>query len=127
MKKLLVLTLVLLSGINLKAQNSEDEVQVIYFHMTRRCATCLAVEEEARNALVMNFNEKYTSGTIKLISVNLEENENPELIKKWNAKGQSLLIVKGNKKIDLTSKAFLYARTKPEKYHEEIVKAIQNI
>lgn len=125
--KIFLTIVIVLSVFGLKAQGQNDEIQLIYFHMTRRCATCLAVEEEARNTLVLNFNQEYTNGKIKLISINIEENENPELIKKWNAKGQSLLIVKGNKKVDLTSKAFLYARTKPDKYRDEITKAIQNI
>jgi len=41
--------------------------------------------------------------------------------------GQSLLIISGNKQIDLTDKAFMYAKGNPEKFKQELKKTIDPI
>ncbi len=43
---------------------STDKVEVYYFHNTRRCATCNAVEEVTKTALDEYYPEQMKSGTI---------------------------------------------------------------
>ncbi len=103
---------------------STDKVEVYYFHNTRRCATCNAVEEVTKTALDEYYPEQMKSGTITFQSLNIEEDVNEPLAKKLHVSGQTLLIVKDGKKKDLTNDAFMHARSNPEKLKEKIHKTI---
>jgi len=88
-----------------------EKVEAYYFHFTSRCATCLAVENEARE------NIKFLYGSnINFKSINLDDASSKEIAKKLKVSGQSLLIVKEGKQINLTNDAFLYAKNNPEKF-----------
>ncbi|MDD5695043.1 MAG: nitrophenyl compound nitroreductase subunit ArsF family protein [Bacteroidales bacterium] len=137
MKQIRLLTLIIvLSSMFLSCQSQgpkeNDQVQitqnetinVYYFHFTRRCATCQAVEEQSELALKTLYPELVKSGRILFTSVNLEESSSEGLAKKLEVSMQTLLIVGGDKKIDLTEDGFMYARSNPEKLREKIKNAI---
>ena len=46
------------------------------------------------------------------------------MAEKCKAEGQSLLIISGNKRLDLTDTGFMYAKSNPEKLKTELKKAI---
>ncbi|PWD98620.1 nitrophenyl compound nitroreductase subunit ArsF family protein [Marinilabilia rubra] len=104
-----------------KASNL-SEVEVYYFHATRRCATCEAVEEVTKEALAEEFGKD-----ISFNSINREEQTDHPLIKKHNISGQTLLIVKGNQTENLTNFAFMNARTNPEKLKTKIKETIESL
>lgn len=91
------------------------EVKAYYFHATRRCATCQAVEEVTSKAIKESYGEK-----VAFVSINREENKDNPLIKKHNISGQTLLLIKGDKVVNLTNDAFMYARNKPEKFEKKL-------
>lgn len=101
-----------------------NKVEIYYFHYTRRCATCNAVENETQEALKKFYPIQVESGDIVFISINLEEETNDALAKKLMVSGQTLLVVKGDRKADLTVDGFKYARSSPEKFHASIKTAI---
>jgi len=123
-KFLAVIMLVIAGFSNLRAQPPQKvvPVEVYYFHATNRCITCQAVEDVTREALKQNYGNK-----IQLKSINSDEESSKPLLKKYKVAGQSLLILKGNKIEDLTSFAFLNARTKPEQLKEKIKKTIDKM
>ena len=94
-------------------------VQVYYFHYTRRCVTCNAVEEVTKQALKETYENK-----VPFTSVNLDDASAEKLAKKLNVEGQTLLIVDGRERFDLTNDAFMNAKSKPEKLKELIKKTI---
>ena len=104
--------------------SNSPKVEVYYFHFTRRCATCQAVESESLKAITALYPAQSKKGTITFKSVNLDEKTSAALAKKCNAEGQSLLVISGNKRIDLTEKGFMYALTKPESLKKELKKTI---
>jgi hypothetical protein len=106
---------------------SNDKVEVYYFHNERRCATCMAVEDESVKALNELYPEKMKSGEMTFQSVNLEDDANKALADKFQISGQTLLIVKGSKQENLTNTAFMYAKTKPEKLKKAIGEAIEKL
>lgn len=136
MKKILLLLVILLTGIgslsygqdttlhDMARMYANQNIEVYYFHMSRRCATCLAVESESETALKNLYPQQMESGLITFKSLNLEEEINQPLAKKLQVSGQTLLIVKGDKKIDLTGDGFTYARTNPGKLQEKFKAAI---
>lgn len=103
---------------------SPAKVEVYYFHYERRCATCVAVEEETQKALNELYSEKMKKGDITFKSVNLEEKDGEALADKLKVAGQSLVIVTDGKVTDITEQGFLYARSSPEKLKAEIKKNI---
>jgi len=99
-----------------------DQVMVYYFHMSRRCATCKAVEDVSKQSV-----QEMNSDKVSYAAYNLEEPEGKKMADKLNVSGQTLLIAGGDKKINITREGFLHARTKPEKLKEivrEKVKAL---
>jgi hypothetical protein len=102
--------------------NEMQDIKAYYFHFTRRCATCKAVEKVSADALKELYGE-----SIVLKSVNLDDEANNELAEKIGVDGQSLLFVKGDKKIDITNDGFMYARTKPEKLKEKIEETVNSL
>jgi hypothetical protein len=125
MKKVLMLLACSLMALSAMGNEKEDvvsEVKAYYFHNTRRCVTCKAVEDVAYNAL-----KELSAGKILLKSVNLDDKTNKDLINNIGAKGQALLIVKGDKKIDLTTDGFLYARTDPDKFVQKIRETLDSL
>ncbi len=112
---------------NTKAVASGENVDVYYFHYSRRCATCNAVESVSKNTIETKYAEKFKAGTITFQSINLDEDSSKELAEKLKVSGQSLLIFKGDKKVDITNEGFMYARTNPEKLEKKIVKEISSL
>ncbi|MGE4568827.1 MAG: nitrophenyl compound nitroreductase subunit ArsF family protein [Bacteroidales bacterium] len=97
-------------------------IKAYYFHFSRRCVTCQAVEKVAANALT-----ELSGGKIVLQSINLEEISDKALAQKLGVEGQSLLIVKGNQRVDLTSAGFLYAVASPDTFKERIKVAVGSL
>jgi hypothetical protein len=103
---------------------SKGKVEVIYFHLTRRCVTCQAVENVARDAVKELYPAEVEKGTVVFRTLNIEDKSTEADAKRVNATGQCLLIVSGDARIDLTSEGFMNARNSPEKLKEEIKKAV---
>lgn len=135
MRKFLVISfaLIALIGISCIAQTNAKpassvsktgDVDVYYFHMTVRCTTCKTVEAEARKNVEMLYPEQYKSGKISFTSLNIEEPAGKATGERLGINSQTLLIVKGDQKINLTNEGFLYAVTKPEKFRDVIKEKI---
>lgn len=99
---------------------SGNDVEVYYFHNTIRCTTCLTIEAEARKNIEMLYPDMYKAGKISFTSLNLEEATGRAMGAKLGVSGQTLLIVSGNQKINITTDGFLYAVSKPDKFREVI-------
>ena len=104
-----------------------DELQVYYFHFTKRCATCNAVETETKVALEMFYSDQVKGGTIAFSSLNLEEDDGKTMAQQLNVSGQTLILVKGKEMVNLTNEGFMNARTKPDKFHEILKSKIDNL
>lgn len=135
---LLVLPLLLIgSMLDGRAQSSDENkggdvvvtenIEVYYFHNTRRCATCEAVESVTKSTLEETYPEQLKTGTITFQSLNIEDDKNEPLARELHVSGQTLLFVKNGKKKDLTNDAFLYARSSPEKLQAKIIKTVDNL
>jgi len=108
------------------AQDTEN-IEVYYFHYTRRCATCQAVEDESKKALEEYYSEQLDSGEVVFLAINLDEDSNEKLAESLEVAGQSLFVIKGDEKVDLTVDGFKYARTNPEKLHESLKEIIDGM
>jgi len=103
-----------------KTQVTESEsVAVYYFHFTRRCATCNAVEDVSKEAVQELYGDR-----VIFEDFNLEEESGEEKGEELEVAGQTLLIVSGDTRINITNEAFMNARTNPEKLKQIIQESI---
>jgi hemin uptake protein HemP len=99
---------------------SGNDVEVYYFHRTIRCVTCNTVESEARKNIEMLYPDQLKTGKISFTVLNLEEATGKTVGDRLRVNSQTLLIVKGDQKINITNEGFLYAVSKPDKFREII-------
>ena len=102
------------------SDTNSDKIEAYYFHFSARCVTCKTIEASAKENLETLYPNHVKQGLITFQSVNLEEAPTKHLAEKLGVSGQTLLIVKGDTKINLTNEGFMYAVVKPEKFKEII-------
>lgn len=124
---LFLMTAFIVTGLFAVIPSPVVKIEVYYFHFTRRCATCLNVEKVSKEAVETLFPEKIKRGEISFTSVNLDEKEGEAIGAKYKIEGQTLIVISGEKTINLTDKGFMYANNNPEKLKEEIRKAIEGL
>jgi hypothetical protein len=129
MKKILsyffLLSVLLFSGCNGQTEkktvtvaSANNDVEVYYFHMTTRCVTCKTVEAEARKNVEVLYPEQVKSGKISFTALNLEDATGRSMGERLGVNSQTLLIVSGDQKINITNEGFLYAVAQPQKFTE---------
>ena len=109
---------------NKTAVISGGKVEVFYFHLTRRCVTCQAVENVSRDAVSEIYADEIKQGKVIFRALNIEDKATEPEAARAKATGQCLLIISGETRIDLTSEGFMYAKTNPDRLKEELKKAI---
>jgi hypothetical protein len=104
-----------------------NKIEAYYFHFTSRCVTCKTVESEAKKNLEILYPQLVKKGLITFRSLNLEESAGEALAKKLDVSGQTLLLVKGNNKVNITNEGFLYARSNPGKFKSVIKEKVDEL
>lgn len=107
---------------NSNQAKSITNVKTYYFHATRRCETCQAVETVAKEAI-----KEYYGNKVAFTSINRDDEKDNPMIKKYKVSGQTLLIIKGDKVVNLTNYAFMNARTNPDKLKAKIKATIDSM
>jgi hypothetical protein len=117
---MMLFSAMIVSGVYAQKQNepaSKPKLEVLYFHATMRCATCNAIEDNARKLLERDFKNLLENGTIKFESYNVDDKANKTLVDKYKISFSTLLLVKSDgTKSDLTTMGFQYALANPVKY-----------
>ncbi|RLD63371.1 MAG: hypothetical protein DRI95_11775 [Bacteroidetes bacterium] len=142
MKKLLIMSVLIVFSVSSMSSNLAEnqnkrsheknlpgikKVEVYYFHNARRCATCQAVEDVTKKSLKELYPEMIKAGQIVFKSLDIENDNNKTLVKKYKVSGQTLLFVTNSKKVNLTNDAFMYARNNPDKLKAKIQKTVDKI
>jgi hypothetical protein len=102
--------------------STSAKVEAYYFHLTTRCITCKAVEAEAKKDL-----EALYGGKVTFQAINIEDDASKAIVAKLKIEGQTLLLVKGETKINFTNEGFLYARNNPEKFKSIIKEKVDGL
>jgi hypothetical protein len=129
MRKCILISFVFITlvGISCNSQTNQkpsptvannNDIEVYYFHMTVRCATCKTVEAEARKNILILYPELVKKGKITFTALNIEESTGKSMGVRLGVNSQTLLIVKGDQKINITNEGFLYAVSQPQKFTE---------
>lgn len=104
--------------------SSENVINVLYFHGTQRCKTCIAVGNIAKETLdSLSLNNE----NIVFSEINTDDPNFSDVTAKFQISWSSLIITKGEERIDLTDFAFANAITNTEFLKAEIVKTITSL
>lgn len=111
------------------ADISDKPTLLIYnFHITNRCASCIAIEEATTKTLNTYFAAEVKQGRIKRQILNVDEDANKNVSEKYQAFGSGLFVTRVSKgketTTDLTGDGFKYAKNKEEKFIEILKKQI---
>ena len=69
-----------------------DKIEVVHFHATQQCWSCITVGEYALKTIAEKFPEEYKNGTIVYKDINGELPENSAVVAKYQAGGSSLFV-----------------------------------
>jgi hypothetical protein len=107
-------------NINTETAALKPKVEVHYFHVTDRCAACIAIEDVTRKTLTTYYKSELANGTIIFSVLNVDDDENKAISEKYQAFGSSLFVTKifngKETTTDLTGDGFKYAKNKEDKF-----------
>ncbi|MCM1150970.1 MAG: nitrophenyl compound nitroreductase subunit ArsF family protein [Alistipes sp.] len=110
------------------ARNEKDRVEILYFHGKQRCATCKAIEANAKEAIDARFADELKRGDVVFRIVDISRPENERIAEKYEVTWSSLILVKhagGKEQVEnLTEFAFGNARTAPEEFKKAVAEKV---
>ncbi len=69
-----------------------SHVDVLYFHRTQRCESCLNAENYTRETLETHFADRLKNGWMSLRVLDMEKKENAALVQKFDVGGSALYL-----------------------------------
>jgi len=131
--QLLLLTSLLFTACKSEAQKmvgatGNAQIEVIDFHSTHRCVTCLAIENVARSVVETDFAAEVKAGKLVFKTVDVDDDKNLKLAEKFEASGTALFVYNGKtgQALDLTDAGFTYAKSDEAKLRGFLQTAIRN-
>lgn len=109
----------------------KDRVEVVYFHGKQRCATCVAIEKNARKVVNSKFSSELKNGTVvfKLVDISTPEGEN--IADRYEVTWSSLFVNKwkGGKEVrnNITEFGFGNARKNPDVFKKGLADRFGNL
>lgn len=120
--------LTLCEGVNAKSPE-KNRVEVIYFHGKQRCATCMAIEKNARETVNAMFADEVKKGTVVFRTVDISTPESEKVADKYEVTWSSLFVNKwkNGKEVrnDMTEFGFGHARKNPDGFKKGLAEKIR--
>ena len=74
------------------AEAAEHSVIAYYFHGTKRCRRCMAIEAYTKEAIELGFPRQLESGVLEFLAVNVDEPENGHFINDYELMTKSVIL-----------------------------------
>lgn len=101
---------------------SANKIEILDFHSTHRCKSCLSIEAFTKETLQKYFAKELKSGKITFKLINADDKANEKIVEKFDAYGTTLCInvIKNGKEknYNITDFAFMNCENK-EKFMAE--------
>lgn len=114
-----------------QSQKVNDHVEILYFHGKQRCATCMAIEKNAKEAVEAQFADELKNGTVVFRTIDISEPENEAVADKYEVTWSSLFVSrwKDGKETyeNLTEYAFANARTAPDTFKSGVIEKVKTL
>ncbi len=128
--RILILVIALFASLSIYAQKNKGSVEVLYFKAQLACCqakSCNVLENDLKTIIQNNFSKK-----VKFKEIKLNEPKNDNLIKKYSARSQTVIVIstkKGNEKsLDLTNIINEYKKNSDlENFEKQIIEKIKSI
>lgn len=100
-----------------------ENVEIYYFHGTRRCVTCVAVGDVAANLVADKYGK---NPNVKFIEINIDESAPgiEELAEKFKVTGSGLYVYNGENIENITALAFQKAISAPDQLEKKLIELI---
>lgn len=112
-----------------QTENSvNDHVEVIYFHGKQRCATCMAIEKNARETVNTLFADELKNGKLIFKTVDISTPEGETLADRYEVTWSALFVNswKNNQETcnNMTEFSFGNARNNPDRFRKGLADKI---
>lgn len=111
--------------------SSKEYVEVLYFHGKQRCATCMAIERNTKDALQKTFSDEMKKGKVIFKVIDISKKENEKIVEKYEVTWSSLFVVKyknGKETSEnMTQFAFANARKSPDEFKSGVIKTVNKM
>ncbi|MCM1035162.1 MAG: nitrophenyl compound nitroreductase subunit ArsF family protein [Paludibacter sp.] len=112
-----------------QSRETKDHVEILYFHGKQRCATCMAIEKNAKEAIEMQFADELKKGTVVFKTIDISKPENEKIAEKYEVTWSSLFIsqwTEGKETYEnLTEYAFANARNAPDTFKNGLIEKVK--
>lgn len=109
-------------------QEIKDHVEILYFHGKQRCATCMAIEKNTKEAIKAQFADELKNGTVVFKTIDISKAENEKITEKYEVTWSSLFISKwkdGKETYEnMTEYAFANARKAPDTFKSGVIEKV---
>jgi thiol-disulfide isomerase/thioredoxin len=95
---------------------------VLYFHGKQRCATCIAIEKQTKQAV-----EELSDNRLTMRTIDISKKENESIVEKYEVAWSSLIVVKDGNVLNLTELGFSLARNNPDGFRERLKSEIKQL
>lgn len=117
------------SAVKQKPVQAKPVVLIYNFHLTNRCPSCIAIEEETGKILATFFAEEVKQGRIVRKILNVDDKANRKIAEKYEAYGSGIFVTRSfqgkESTTDLTGAGFKFARNKPDRFQEILKNQIE--
>lgn len=77
---------------SISVDTSIRQVDVVYFHETKRCQACVDMEKWAYEAVVIDFSSQFENSLLTFQSINIEDSESMRIVDAYGACYTSLYV-----------------------------------
>lgn len=99
-----------------------DGIEVLYFHGKQRCATCIAIEKQTKQAV-----EELGDNRLTMRTIDISKKENESIVEKYEVAWSTLIVVKDGNVLNLTDLGFSLARNNPDGFREKFKSEIKQL
>ena len=97
-------------------------IEVLYFQGKQRCATCIAIERQTKQAV-----EELSDNRLTMRTIDISKKENESIVEKYEVAWSTLIVVKGDNVLNLTELGFSLARNNPDGFRERLKSEIKQL
>lgn len=112
-------------------QAAKDRVEILYFHGKQRCATCMAIEKNTKEAIETQLADELRNGMVVFKTIDLSRAENEKIAEKYEVTWSALFICQWKDRKEtyenLTEYAFANARTAPDNFKSGVIERINQL
>lgn len=103
-----------------------DTVAVTYFHGSKRCKTCMAIESQTKAAVEAVFASEIAAGRVLFRSVNIEEAANAHFVRDYGLTFSTVVVSRGDTHERLDN-VWQLIRGTPEAFARNITDAVRRV